>query len=181
MRAFPFPPSFPPPFSFAPSCPQPPSLGSDNPHPLSHGGFRILGLTFSPCMPRCCPSFPASLSQFNGCWTFCPDPVSFQSYTTVNIYNDTNAYFMSVDKWKRTPRPAIRVTANRYCFYCFTLDRVFETDGLKLMVPNVCPWCAGPNIHKRCTERPACVPPLPCFSRRDVPRVPDDDTKNASS
>jgi len=46
--------------------------------------------------------------SWSGCWTFCPDPASFQSYTTVNIYNDTNAYYMSTDKWKRTPRPAIR-------------------------------------------------------------------------
>ena len=30
--------------------------------------------------------------MYNGCWTFCPDPISFQAYTTVNIYADENAY-----------------------------------------------------------------------------------------
>ena len=50
--------------------------------------------------------------MFNGCWSSCPDPVTFRAYTTVNIYSDTNAYFQSVSKWKRTPRPAIRDAAS---------------------------------------------------------------------
>lgn len=29
---------------------------------------------------------------FNGCWSFCPDPVDFRSYELMNIYEDTNAY-----------------------------------------------------------------------------------------
>lgn len=49
--------------------------------------------------------------DFNGCWTFCPDPVSFDAYTTVNIYKDTNAYY-DEGPWKRVPRPAIRDAAS---------------------------------------------------------------------
>ena len=49
--------------------------------------------------------------EFNGCWTFCPDPVSFDRYTTVDIYSDENAYFAS-GPWKRVPRPAIRDAAS---------------------------------------------------------------------
>uniref|UniRef100_A0A7S3F6T0 Uncharacterized protein n=1 Tax=Haptolina ericina TaxID=156174 RepID=A0A7S3F6T0_9EUKA len=49
--------------------------------------------------------------EFNGCWTFCPDPVSFDRYTTVNIYEDENAYFAQ-GPWKRVPRPAIRDAAS---------------------------------------------------------------------
>jgi len=45
---------------------------------------------------------------FNGCWSSCPDPVSFRAFTNVDIYADANAYYQSVDKWKRTERPAIR-------------------------------------------------------------------------
>ena len=48
---------------------------------------------------------------FNGCWTFCPDPVSFDRYTTVDIYKDENAYY-ATGPWKRVPRPAIRDAAS---------------------------------------------------------------------
>ena len=36
--------------------------------------------------------------MYNGCWTFCPDPISFQAYTTVNIYADENAYVCEMYK-----------------------------------------------------------------------------------
>ena len=49
--------------------------------------------------------------DFNGAWTFCPDPVSFDRYTTVNIYNDTNAYY-ATGPWKRVPRSATRDAAS---------------------------------------------------------------------
>jgi hypothetical protein len=29
---------------------------------------------------------------FNGCWSFCPDPVDFRAYEVIDIYNDTNVY-----------------------------------------------------------------------------------------
>jgi S-formylglutathione hydrolase FrmB len=29
---------------------------------------------------------------FNGCWSFCPDPVDFRAFQLVNIYQDANAY-----------------------------------------------------------------------------------------
>ncbi len=45
--------------------------------------------------------------EFNGAYIACPDPIDFRAYTVVNIYEDTNAYFVDA-KWKRTPRPAQR-------------------------------------------------------------------------
>ena len=29
---------------------------------------------------------------FNGCWSFCPDPVDFRAFELMNIYEDDNAY-----------------------------------------------------------------------------------------
>jgi hypothetical protein len=45
--------------------------------------------------------------EFNGAWVACPDPIDFRAYTVVNIYQDTNAYFLD-SRFKRTPRPAMR-------------------------------------------------------------------------
>ena len=45
--------------------------------------------------------------DYNGAWVACPDPLDFRHFTTVNIYEDKNAYFMP-NRFKRTPRPAHR-------------------------------------------------------------------------
>jgi len=45
--------------------------------------------------------------EYNGTWTFCPDPIDFRAYSLVNIYTHKNAYFRDGD-WKRTPRPAFQ-------------------------------------------------------------------------
>jgi hypothetical protein len=45
--------------------------------------------------------------QYNGAWVACPDPIDFRAYTVVNIYEDTNAYYVD-SRWKRTPRPGQR-------------------------------------------------------------------------
>ena len=45
--------------------------------------------------------------EYNGTWTFCPDPIDFRAYTTVNIYEHKNAYYLDA-RWKRTPRPGFR-------------------------------------------------------------------------
>lgn len=45
--------------------------------------------------------------DYNGAWTFCPDPVDFRHYRQVNIYADTNAYYVD-GPWKRTLRPGYR-------------------------------------------------------------------------
>ena len=45
--------------------------------------------------------------DFNGVWAACPDPIDFRQYTQVNIYSDTNAYWMPY-RWKRVPRPGHR-------------------------------------------------------------------------
>ena len=45
--------------------------------------------------------------MYNGCFAACPDPIDFRAYTSVNIYEDDNAYYVD-SKWKRTRRPGIR-------------------------------------------------------------------------
>jgi hypothetical protein len=45
--------------------------------------------------------------DFNGAWIACPDPIDFRAYTVVDIYSDTNAYYID-SQWKRTPRPGRR-------------------------------------------------------------------------
>jgi len=45
--------------------------------------------------------------EFNGCWASCPDPIDFRAYTTVDIYNHKNAYYLD-SRWKKTPRPGFR-------------------------------------------------------------------------
>jgi hypothetical protein len=45
--------------------------------------------------------------EFNGAWVACPDPIDFRAYTVVNIYEDTNAYFVD-GPFKRVPRPGQR-------------------------------------------------------------------------
>jgi len=45
--------------------------------------------------------------EYNGAWVACPDPIDFQHYVLVDIYNHKNAYFTQ-NPYKRTPRPAHR-------------------------------------------------------------------------
>ena len=45
--------------------------------------------------------------EYNGTWTFCPDPIDFRAYSLVDIYSHKNAYF-SDGRWKRTPRPGFQ-------------------------------------------------------------------------
>ncbi|MGH7713755.1 MAG: hypothetical protein ACREOG_20900 [Gemmatimonadaceae bacterium] len=45
--------------------------------------------------------------DFNGAWVACPDPIDFRHYTVVNIYADTNAYYMP-SRFKKTARPGHR-------------------------------------------------------------------------
>ena len=45
--------------------------------------------------------------KYNGCFAACPDPIDFRAYTTVNIYEDNNAYYYD-GIWKQVPRPGHR-------------------------------------------------------------------------
>ena len=44
---------------------------------------------------------------YNGCFAACPDPIDFRAFTSVNIYDDENAYFAK-GPWKVVARPAHR-------------------------------------------------------------------------
>lgn len=58
--------------------------------------------------------------EFNGCFAACPDPIDFRAYTNVNIYEDTNAYFME-GPWMRVPRGGHR---DRFGNMTATLEQV---------------------------------------------------------
>jgi len=45
--------------------------------------------------------------MYNGCYASCPDPVDFRAYTSVNIYENKNAYYIN-SRWKKTPVPGTR-------------------------------------------------------------------------
>lgn len=45
--------------------------------------------------------------DYNGAWIACPDPIDFRAYTVVNLYGDSNAYWLE-EPFKRTPRPGHR-------------------------------------------------------------------------
>ena len=45
--------------------------------------------------------------EYNGCYAACPDPVDFHHYTTIDIYNNKNAYYVD-SKFRQTPRPGER-------------------------------------------------------------------------
>jgi hypothetical protein len=45
--------------------------------------------------------------EFNGCYAACPDPVDFRAYTSVNIYEDKNAYYRE-GPFSKTLRPGHR-------------------------------------------------------------------------
>ncbi|HEX2450781.1 MAG TPA: hypothetical protein VHJ69_06560 [Gemmatimonadales bacterium] len=42
--------------------------------------------------------------DFNGAWVACPDPIDFRAYTVVDLYADSNAYYID-GPFRRTPRP----------------------------------------------------------------------------
>ncbi len=45
--------------------------------------------------------------DYNGAFGACPDPIDFRAYTVVNLYEDTNAYYLE-GPFKRSPRPGRR-------------------------------------------------------------------------
>ena len=45
--------------------------------------------------------------EYNGCYAACPDPIDFRHYTTVNIYEDKNAYYQE-GPFRKTLRPGHR-------------------------------------------------------------------------
>lgn len=45
--------------------------------------------------------------EYNGCYAACPDPIDFRAYTTINVYEDKNAYYVD-SEFKKTPRPGHR-------------------------------------------------------------------------
>jgi hypothetical protein len=48
--------------------------------------------------------------DYNGCWSYCPDPVDFRWFQTFNIYEAKNAYYLP-SPWKKIDLPLARSTA----------------------------------------------------------------------
>jgi hypothetical protein len=47
---------------------------------------------------------------FGGAWIFNPDPIDFQRYQQINIYDDENAFSIPVGEWRSAERPMMRTT-----------------------------------------------------------------------
>ncbi|MBN3580891.1 hypothetical protein JYB64_00730 [Algoriphagus aestuarii] len=45
--------------------------------------------------------------EYNGCFAACPDPIDFRAFTTINLYEDQNAYFQE-GEFRKTLRPGHR-------------------------------------------------------------------------
>lgn len=45
--------------------------------------------------------------EYNGCFAACPDPIDFRAYTSMNLYEDENAYYYKSD-FKKPERPGHR-------------------------------------------------------------------------
>jgi hypothetical protein len=45
--------------------------------------------------------------HYNGTFAACPDPIDFRGYTTINLYDDTNAFFIQ-GAHKQVPQPSMR-------------------------------------------------------------------------
>lgn len=68
--------------------------------------------------------------DFGGAWGWCPDPVDFNYYQIVNVYEDDNAYYTNLE-WHRIERPNAR-----------------RTDGnirSTVRQENLFEWVKGPN------------------------------------
>lgn len=46
--------------------------------------------------------------DYNGCFAACPDPIDFRAYTSVNIYDDENAYYLESNLKENVLRPGHR-------------------------------------------------------------------------
>tara|TARA_R110000787_G_scaffold86285_12_gene184136 strand:+ start:16110 stop:17648 length:1539 start_codon:yes stop_codon:yes gene_type:complete len=62
--------------------------------------FRVIGTSKTRFVDGCSTGGWVSLAlqlfypeKFNGCWSYSPDPVSFNKMQLVNIYNDKNAFY----------------------------------------------------------------------------------------
>ncbi|HSR98069.1 MAG TPA: alpha/beta hydrolase-fold protein [Kofleriaceae bacterium] len=49
---------------------------------------------------------------YNGAYVACPDPIDFRAYTVIDLYKDTNAFYLDAF-WKRTPRSSERDALGR--------------------------------------------------------------------
>jgi hypothetical protein len=67
---------------------------------------------------------------FNGAYIGCPDPIDFRAYTTIDIYKDTNAFWLD-DTWKKTPRPAHRNYLGHVDSMVWEQNRLEEVLGTK--------------------------------------------------
>lgn len=45
--------------------------------------------------------------EYNGCFAACPDPIDFRAFTTINLYEDQNAYYQE-GEFRKTLRPGHR-------------------------------------------------------------------------
>src|SRR5262245_39764730 len=67
---------------------------------------------------------------FNGAYIACPDPIDFRAFTTIDIYKDTNAYWLD-STFKKTPRPGHRNYLGHVDAMVWEQNRLEEVLGTK--------------------------------------------------
>lgn len=67
---------------------------------------------------------------FNGAYIACPDPIDFRAFTTIDIYSDTNAYWLD-RTFKKTPRPGHRNYLGHVDSMVWEQNRLEEVLGTK--------------------------------------------------
>ena len=61
--------------------------------------------------------------DYNSAFAACPDPITFSSYTTIDIYQDRNAYYYDSD-FKATERPGERDYYTGMCACAFAFEHL---------------------------------------------------------
>jgi hypothetical protein len=68
--------------------------------------------------------------EYNGAFSACPDPIDFRAYTSLNIYEDKNAYFYDSD-FSKKPRPGRRDYLGNIGYTLFDDNRLEAVVGSK--------------------------------------------------
>jgi hypothetical protein len=76
----------------------------------STGGWEAMGVQVT---------YP---DEYNGAWAACPDPIDFRAYTVIDLYKDTNAYFID-GPFKKTWRPGLRDYLGHVSTTVFDMNR----------------------------------------------------------
>ncbi len=83
---------------------------------------------------------------FGGTWSLCPDSVDFNHYQVVNIYNDTNAYYLEKGDWLTVERPG-SVSLDGNVRYMMKDETKYETAIGGLEAVSLGQWAIWESVY----------------------------------